>query len=87
MSGQAIWLRAFTGRTLHGKKTFDHGIFVVAAARDRLHGGGCEPAIDNKAVVDMHADHLAQYNVSIDRLAVDCLERDDLDALAFERAG
>src|SRR5665213_3868792 len=89
MLQQDIWLRSSAGRTLHRKKTFDHGILVVAAARDRLHGGGVKPAIDDEAVVDMHANHLTEHHMTIDRLAVERLKRDDLDASAFEcaRAG
>src|SRR5665647_616402 len=35
----------------------------------------------------MHADHLAEHYMAVDRLAVGGLHGDDLDQLAFERAG
>src|SRR5450631_1927114 len=74
------------GRPGERKYALDHGIFVIAAAGDRLHGRGIEPAIDDETVVDMDADHLAEYDVAIDRHAVGRFHGDDLDELAFERA-
>src|SRR5664279_6150941 len=70
--------RCLVYRPTHGKQAFDHGIFVVAATGDRLHGRSIEPAVDNEAVVDMHADDLAEHHVTVDRLAVDILDRHDL---------
>ena len=43
-------------RPRHLEHALDHGIFVVAAARDRLHRGGVEQAVLDEAVVDIDAD-------------------------------
>src|SRR3989304_3373058 len=85
-----LWFADLSGsgaRPSHRKHALDHGVLVVAAAGDRLHRGGVEPTIDNEAVVDMHADHLAEHDMAVDRLAVGGFHGDDLDQLAFERAG
>src|SRR6188474_3728073 len=44
----------------HFEHRFDHRVFVIAAARDRLHGGGIEAAVLDKAVVNVDADGLAE---------------------------
>ena len=62
------------GGTAHGKQGFDHCIVVIPAARDRLHGGGVEPPVDDEAVVDMDANDLAEYYVATGRIALDIVE-------------
>src|SRR5262245_13727593 len=56
-------------RPRHREHRFDGRILIVAAARDRPHGGGVEPAVADVALVDMHADHLAEHHVAVDRPA------------------
>src|SRR3954469_15247525 len=43
-------------RPPHGEAFVEHRIIVIAAAGDRLHGGGVEQAVLDEALVDMHAD-------------------------------
>ncbi len=59
----------------HAEDCIDDGIFVIAAAGDRPHGRGIEPAAGDEAIIDMHADHLAEYDVTVDGIAGDVLER------------
>src|ERR1043166_6442021 len=64
------------GRALHGEAFVEHRVIVIAAARDRLHGGGVEQPVPDKAFVYVHADHAADHHPTIDRLAVDIVELD-----------
>src|SRR5262249_51183540 len=53
-------------------------IGAVAAARDRPHRRGMDPAVLDEAVVDVDPDHLSDHDVALRRLAVEILEIDDL---------
>ena len=55
---------AAVGRIMENM-ALDYGIVVIAAARDRLHGGGVEQAVLDETVVDMHADDMAENDVGI----------------------
>ena len=61
--------RGSGGRPRHREYAFDHGVFVVAAAGDRPHGGRVQLAIPDKPVVDMHADDLSEHDMAVERPA------------------
>src|SRR5260370_1273083 len=73
-------------RPHHGEYLVDHRILVVAAARERLHRRGIEPAVLDEAVVDMDADHLSEHHVALRGAALEITQVDDLQQLALERA-
>ena len=58
--------RARRGRAGDREHLVDDGVVGIAAARDRLHRRGVEPAVLDEAVVDMDADHLAEHDVAIE---------------------
>src|SRR5690242_16981604 len=85
-----LHLRLRVGRRLwpHHRNDLVHdGVVGVAAARDRAHRGGIEAAILDEAIVDVDADHLSERDVAMRRLAIEILEIDDLQKLAFQRTG
>jgi len=71
----------------HREHRLDHRILIVAAARDRLHRRGVKQAAHDEAVVDVHADHLAERHVAVERPAFEIAQRQGVQPFAFERAG
>src|SRR5258706_11239414 len=78
---------AAAGRTRHREHALYHGVFVVTAARDRLHRGGIDAAVLHEALVDVHADDLAKDEDARGVLAVLVGEPDRLGNLALQRRG
>src|SRR5215208_2928669 len=63
----------------------DDRIVAVAAARDRLHRSSVEPAVLDEEVIDVDADHLPEYDVTVGCPSIEIAQRDDLQKLTFER--
>src|SRR5580704_1564795 len=61
-------------------------VLLITRARDRLHCAGIEEAVLNETLVDVNADHLTEGNEPWGGIAVDILELDRLQPLAFQRA-
>src|SRR4051794_10743710 len=69
-----------------GNHLVHDGIVAVTAACDRLHRSRVEPAVLNETIIDVNPDHLPEGHVTVSRLAIEIVEFDDLEKLAFERA-
>ena len=75
---------AAAARARERDQQFDHRVVLIAAARERLGGGGVETAVLDERLVDMERDHLADDEVIVERLSPAVLELHDLANLAFE---
>src|SRR5690242_7953017 len=73
--------------TCHFEYVVDDGVFVVAAAGDRLHRGGVEPAVLDEGVVDIDPDDVAEHHVAVHLAAFEVVKADRLDPLALQRTG
>ena len=78
---------ACRGRAGDREHLVDDGVVGITATRERLHRRGVETAVLDEAVVDVDADHLSEHDETVGRFSVQILEIDDLQELAFERAG
>src|SRR4051812_6192030 len=76
---------AAAGGTRHAEYPVDHGVFVVAAARDGLHGHGVEAALLDVALVEMNADHAPEHEAPAGVLAVEVHQLDLLRHAALQR--
>ena len=75
------------GRAGDREHLVDDGVVGITATRERLQRRGVEATILDEAVVDVDADHLSEHDETVGRFSVQVLEIDDLQELAFERAG
>src|SRR6266487_4413764 len=71
----------------HLEDRVDDGVLVIAAARDRLHGGGIEQTVADEAIVDVHADHLSEHHVAVDVVPGEVGQRNDLHDPALQGTG
>src|SRR3954452_6118317 len=63
-------------RPQHLEQLVDHRIVAeVAAAGDRAQRRGVDPAVADRGLGDVHADHLADHQILVSWCPIDALER------------
>src|SRR3954454_20020285 len=74
-------------RPQHLEQLVDHRVVAeVAAARDRPQRRGVYPAVGDRGLVEVHADHLTDHEVLVGGSAVDIVQLDRVNHPALERA-